>query len=599
MRKRRLLWRIYPYYLVIALVSLAAMAWYDSAAIRSFYLERTEDDLQARAVLLEKPFTAELAAGRPERIDALCKEIGPQTAMRITVILPNGKVVGDTSESPDRMDDHSKRPEVVKAFASRPGWATRYSDTLHELRAYVALPLYEKSNIIGVLRTSVSMSAIDDALGAIRFRIAALCLFLAVFVALASWWLSRRIVRPLEMLETGAQRLAEGDLAHKLPVSDIREIGALAESLNRMAAALDEKIRHVVNQGNEREAILSSMVEGVLAVDSGERLLRINDAAAKLLGIDAAKAQGRTLQEVVRNHELQELLAGVLSARRNKEAEIVLRTDRGERNLQAQGTVLHDARETIGALVILHEVTQLKKLEKVRRDFVANVSHELRTPVTSIKGFVETLLDGAMQNPRELERFLQIVAVQTDRLNAIIEDLLTLSRIEQEEEKAEIVLGQAPLRGALETAVEVCRMKAAEKNIRLEMACEADLTAAINAPLLEQAVINLIDNAIKYSSPEQTVSISAQQSDREIVIRVRDEGCGIGREHLSRIFERFYRVDKARSRKLGGTGLGLAIVKHIAQAHGGRATVESAPGQGSTFTIRLPRSRQSSCLPKT
>jgi two-component system, OmpR family, phosphate regulon sensor histidine kinase PhoR len=589
MRKKRLFWQVFPYYLIVALISLVGMTWYDSAAVRNFYVERTETDLEARAVLLEKPITAQLAAGRHVEIDALCKELGLETDMRITVVLPNGKVVGDTQESPDRMSNHSDRPELIAAFSGQLGRDIRQSDTLHELRAYAAAPLYDNGKIIGALRTSVSMSAIDHTLDTIRFRIAMLCVVLAVLVAAVSWWLSRRIVRPLEALEEGAQRLAKGDFTHKLPISDVREIGTLAESLNRMAAALDDKIRDIVNQGNEREAILSSMVEGVLAVDSGERLLRINEAAAKLLSIDAAKAQGRTLQEVVRNHELQTLFAGVLATRQNLEEEIVLRSERGERNLHAQGTVLHDAHETIGALVILHEVTQLKKLEKVRRDFVANVSHELRTPVTSIKGFVETLLDGAMHNPEELQRFLQIVAAQTDRLNAIIEDLLTLSRIEQEEEKAEIALGQASVRPVLETAVEVCRMKATEKKIQLEMSCDASLTAAMNAPLLEQAVINLIDNAIKYSYPEQPIHLSAEPTNCEIVIRVQDQGCGIGREHLPRIFERFYRVDKARSRKLGGTGLGLAIVKHIAQAHGGRATVESLVGKGSTFSIHLPR----------
>jgi two-component system phosphate regulon sensor histidine kinase PhoR len=294
------------------------------------------------------------------------------------------------------------------------------------------------------------------------------------------------------------------------------------------------------------------------------------------------------MQEAVRNHELQLLLSRVLSTQQNIEEEIILHSERGDRIVHVQGAVLRDARGTIGAVAILHEVTQLKKLEKVRRDFVANVSHELRTPVTSIKGFVETLLDGAMDNPEELKRFLTIVASQTDRLNAIIEDLLTLSRIEQDEEKAEIPLEHSPVRSVLETAIEVCRMKAAEKNIRLEMTCEPDLTASMNAPLLEQAVINLIDNAIKYSSPDQAIQLSAEQSGNEVVIRVRDEGCGIGREHLPRIFERFYRVDKARSRKLGGTGLGLAIVKHIAQTHGGRATVESLLGKGSTFSIHLP-----------
>jgi two-component system, OmpR family, phosphate regulon sensor histidine kinase PhoR len=590
MRKRRLFWRIFPYYIFISLLLLAAMTWYVETALYDFFLNRTEEELQARAMLLEEQLATELAAGNNHRIDSLCKELGLKSEMRITVILPNGKVVGDTLESPERMDNHAWRPEFAAALATgKPAWdGSRYSDTLREMRAYVAVPLSEKGKTIGILRTSVSIRAIEKALEALRFRIAFLCSVAAVLVAGLSWWLSRRLVRPLEELEAGAKRLALGDFSRKLPISDIREIGALAESLNQMAAALDEKIRLITNQGNEREAILSCMAEGVLAVDSAERLLRINDAAAKLLGIDAENAQGRLLQEIVRNRELQNLLEGVLHSRQNKEEEIVLRTDRGERNLHAQGTVLRDAAKTIGVLVILHEVTQLKKLEKVRRDFVANVSHELRTPVTSIKGFVETLLDGAMHNPEELQRFLQIVAAQTDRLNAIIEDLLTLSRIEQEEEKAEIALAQTPLRGVLETAVEVCRMKAAEKNIPLEMHCDAGLTAAMNAPLLEQAIINLLDNAIKYSQPEQPIRLSVERTDGEIVIRVQDLGCGIGREHLARIFERFYRVDKARSRKLGGTGLGLAIVKHIAQAHGGRATVDSFLGKGSTFSIHLP-----------
>ena len=234
-------------------------------------------------------------------------------------------------------------------------------------------------------------------------------------------------------------------------------------------------------------------------------------------------------------------------------------------------------------------MTRLKRLEMVRRDFVANVSHELRTPVTSIKGFVETLLDGAMHNPDELQRFLRIVASQTDRLTAILEDLLTLSRVEQEENGAEIVFSPGPVKNVLDAAVEVCQMKASEKNIHVEITCDSVLQVPMNAPLLEQAVINLIDNAIKYSDPGQTVHVTATGSNGEVVIEIRDQGCGISREHLPRVFERFYRVDKARSRKLGGTGLGLAIVKHIAQAHNGRATVESSVGHGSTFSIRLPR----------
>jgi two-component system phosphate regulon sensor histidine kinase PhoR len=239
--------------------------------------------------------------------------------------------------------------------------------------------------------------------------------------------------------------------------------------------------------------------------------------------------------------------------------------------------------------VVLNEVTEIKKLENIRRDFVANVSHELRTPITSIKGFVETLIDGAIHQPEEAERFLQIVARQADRLNAIIEDLLSLSRLETDVERGEVELQQVDLQPVLEAAVQTCAPQADEKRMRLVLAWEGDLAARANPRLIEQALVNLIGNAIKYSPAGQEVRVSAAATGRTVQLQVSDQGAGIDKRHLPRLFERFYRVDKARSRELGGTGLGLAIVKHIALAHGGMVSVESEPGQGSTFVISLPR----------
>jgi two-component system phosphate regulon sensor histidine kinase PhoR len=590
MRKKRLLWQLYPAYLLIILASLTAVAWYASSALRTFYLEQTKVGLKARAMLVENLFLSKIVNSDFPQIDALCKELGHKSATRITVILPDGKVVGDSDESPQKMDNHADRPEVIEAMAGRTGESERYSYTLKESRKYVAVPLKHEDRIIGVLRTSISMNKIDQAVSTIQLHIAIGGLLIAVLMALVSLWISGRITRPLEHLRIGAKRFAHGNLTHKLPLAGSQEISDLADTLNQMAVELDDKIRDIIEQRNEREAILTSMVEGVLAVDTQERLIRLNQTAARLIGVDPVRAQGRMLQEVVRNRELQQLVSAVLATQKPQEDEILLHDNGGgERYLHAHGTILRDSQgKKAGALLVLHEVTRLKKLEKVRRDFVANVSHELRTPVTSIKGFVETLLDGAMNNPEELPRFLQIVALQTDRLNAIIEDLLTLSRIEQETEKAEIILTSGPIKNVLDTAIEVCRMKASAKDLHFELNCDENLQAPINPPLLEQAIVNLLDNAIKYSPPGQVIHLGADSTKEGVVIQVRDHGCGIGREHLPRIFERFYRVDKARSRKLGGTGLGLAIVKHIAQAHGGRASVESAVGEGSTFFIYLP-----------
>jgi two-component system phosphate regulon sensor histidine kinase PhoR len=282
------------------------------------------------------------------------------------------------------------------------------------------------------------------------------------------------------------------------------------------------------------------------------------------------------------------LIENVLEAGEPAEEEVVIFDD-GERFLQAHGSVLRDAAgESIGALVVLHDVTRLRRLEQVRRDFAANVSHELKTPVTAIKGFVETLLDGAMDNADDARRFLGIVAAQADRLGAIIEDLLELAHIEQQSEREQVPLCSGKLREILDAALDACRFQASEKHVELKLDCPEDVQARIDANLLERAVFNLLDNAVKYSPAGATVEVGVVRGPEELRIEVRDRGCGIPREHLPRIFERFYRVDKARSRQLGGTGLGLAIVKHIAQAHQGRATVDSTPGKGSTFSIHLP-----------
>ena len=588
MRNRRLLWQLYPPFLLVTLACLAGLTWYASAALRQFSIDRTGAALTSQALLAAEQFRPLLAADAFAEVDARCKQLEAEAATRLTVILPDGKVVGDSSDSPQRMDNHGDRPEIIEALGGGQGMALRYSYTLKETLCYAAVPLRQGGRTLGVVRAAVSLAAIDRALARLRLHLVLGSLSTAVLLAVISLVFSRRVARPLEQLKEGAERFARGDLAHRLAVADSLEIGALAETLNRMAGQLDETLRAVVRQRNELEAVLSSMVEGVLAVDAGERLLRLNQAAARLLGVEPGRAEGRMLLEIVRNTELQRLVAAVLATHRPAEGQIVLRSD-PERFLHVHCTVLEEARQgEIGALAVLHNVTELRKLEQVRRDFVANVSHELRTPITSITGYVETLLDGAMYQPEELERFLRIVAAQTDRLNAIFDDLLVLARVEQEAERGQIALAPGMVRGVLEAALQDCELKAAAKQIRLELACDEDLQAAINPPLLEQALVNLLDNAIKCSPPAETVRVEAARQPGEIVIRVLDRGCGISREHLPRIFERFYLVDKARSRQLGGTGLGLAIVKHIVQAHRGRVTVESVVGQGSTFTIHLP-----------
>jgi two-component system phosphate regulon sensor histidine kinase PhoR len=335
--------------------------------------------------------------------------------------------------------------------------------------------------------------------------------------------------------------------------------------------------------------MLASMVEGVIAVDTEERIISMNRAAAHMLESDPTEAQGRSIQEVIRNTVLHQFVAETLSGEEPIQKDIMLDSD-GERILDGHGTILRDtAGKRVGALIVLNDVTRLMKLENIRRDFVANVSHEIRTPITAIKGFVETLRDSGEMNSKDIQRFLAIIERHVDRLEVIVEDLLSLSRLEQDGEGEVIRLRTSGIRDILLTAIQVCDVKAAPKNIRVELSCSEELVAQINPELLEQAVVNLLDNAIKYSDAGSIVRVRARQADGEIVLSIHDQGQGIEKRHLSRIFERFYRVDKARSRQMGGTGLGLAIVKHIAQAHGGHVSVESVPGKGSTFSIHLPK----------
>ncbi len=588
MRRKRLLWQIFPAYLLITWFSLVAVTWYMSGSLRKFYRGHVERDLEARARLVQNQLSDRLLIANASAVDRLCKDLGEKSSTRITVILPSGEVIGDSEEDPAKMEDHADRPEIRKAMAGERGAWTRTSPTLQIEMTYVAFPLVDGGQIVGVVRTAFPVEAMDEALRTIGTRIMFGGLAIAVLAGVISWNISRRITRPLEEMQRGAQRFARGELTGRLPMQTTREMGALAEALNDMAEQLDERLRTMFQQRNELEAVLSSMVEGVLAVDNDDRIIMLNQAAAQFLGLRVSEGTGRSIQEVVRNVDLQKFVQKAQNSEDSVEAEVTVR-DKGERFLQAHGAVLHDGEgHDIGALVVLNDITRLRRLEKIRRDFVANVSHELRTPVTSIKGFVETLLDGAIHKPTDAERFLRIVAGQVDRLNAIIVDLLTLSRIEQGTEAAEITLERGRIKDALEAAIQVCEVKAASKNISIELTCEEELEVRMNAPLLEQAVVNLVDNAIKYSNSGDIVQVLAAPSESDITISVRDRGCGIAREHLSRLFERFYRVDKARSRELGGTGLGLAIVKHIAKAHGGRVSAESVLGKGSTFSIHLP-----------
>ncbi|MEJ2032075.1 MAG: ATP-binding protein [Deltaproteobacteria bacterium] len=415
-------------------------------------------------------------------------------------------------------------------------------------------------------------------------------LALLAVAALTTWFSARRLRAALGQVHSFVQSLTAGEAAPRPWIEGPQEFTQLALSLRQKANAWSTETRELRRRHQEQKAVLSSMWGGVLAIDHQERILNLNKAAAELFGLDPDTARGRHVQEVIRHLDLQEFLSRLLASDVPLEGEIIFRpVGTEERYLQVHGSFLQEeSGETLGALVVLHDVTDLRRLEKIRRDFVANVSHELRTPITSIRGFVETLLDGALEDPEQARNFLTIIARQSERLNAIIEDLLALSRIEREAERQEITFGHHLVAAVIGAAVQTCEHQATEKTVPIAVSCPEDLSVRINGPLIEQALVNLLSNAIKYSEEGSPVQISAYRQEAFVCIQVRDHGKGIGRQHLDRLFERFYRVDKGRSRPEGGTGLGLAIVKHIMLAHHGRVLVESQPGKGSTFTLQVP-----------
>lgn len=609
MRRRRLLYRLFLSYLWITIAAVVLGGLYVAHVLREFHLAETRKDLEARARLCTKQILGMLDQakikgilelldqGESNPVHELCKELGdsPGIMTRITVMLPDGTVIGDTAEDPWRMDDHANRPEIRDAMEGEHpvGHSVRYSNTTKVDRMYVAFAARRGGSLVAVVRTSIPLTAIEKTTSGLYRRILLAGVLATGVIAAVSLWISRRISRPLEEMKAGAQRFARGELDHRLAESDSNseEIAALSTAMNEMASQLDDRIRAVTRQQNELQAILVSMDEGVLAVDLKGRIISLNRAFADLLHAEVDELKGRIIHETIRKPDLLEFVESALSSAGPVEKTIELH-DEEDTQLRARGTALLDAQQQkIGALIVLHDITRLIRLETVRRDFVANVSHELGTPITAIKGFVESLLEGALEDGENAKRFLQIVLKQVDRLDAMADDLLTLSRLESEAEQQGVEFEPNSVRDVLQAAIQTCETVAAEHRVRIELECSEELVTDIDAVLIERAVVNLIDNAVKYSNPDTVVRVAAERKDGQIVIRVKDEGCGIAPGHLTRLFERFYRVDKARSREQGGTGLGLAIVKHVASLHHGSVDVESTVGKGSIFSIRLPTTR--------
>lgn len=588
MKRKKLLRKLYGSYILIILFALTAIGIVSSRSFRAFYVSEALHDLKARSMIITPRMSPTLLSNR-DSVTTICDEISRLSDTRITLIQPDGKVVYDSDESPATMDNHGDRPEVIEALNRRVGSSIRYSHTLSEDMLYLAVPLKQGNFIYAVLRTSIPLSSIKPILRQFYLDI----LLVSIIVAILSFALfllsSRNVSREIEMLVEGSRKFASGELNRPIALPDSTEMTQLAESLNLMAESLNKQINTITIQKNESAALFDSMLEGVIAVDNHNRIISINRAAAMMFSVIESEAIGRSIIEVIRHPDLHNSVATLLSDSSPIESEISLVDPLFTRNILIHGSpLIGDEAQRAGAVLVLNDVTKIRKLESSRRDFVANVSHELKTPITSISGFVETLMDGAIAKPDEADKFLKIIAKQTERLSSLVEDLLSLTRIEQNVEQKSVKLSAGSLNGVVKGAIQNSLATAEKKNIEVELRSLKPLIAVFNYQLLEQAITNLIVNAVQYSDPDSQVVVELKRDEGQIAISVTDHGCGISQEHIPRLFERFYRVDRGRSRDSGGTGLGLAIVKHIVLIHNGKITVSSQPGIGSTFSITLP-----------
>ncbi|MFP3939368.1 MAG: ATP-binding protein [Thermoanaerobaculia bacterium] len=597
--RSRFFWQLYLSYAFLVLATVALIGLAAHSRLQSSLRETIRDGLRDEASFFATGASALLREGDIQEAQAEIRRIGGETGSRVTLIYPDGRVLADSGEDPRTMENHADRPEVGQALRTGEGISRRFSETVGQEMLYLARTVREPGGeVAGVLRVSLPTEVVRGILAQQRAILgvgAAAGMLVALFLGLFPL---SRVTTPVREMTRVAEALGAGDHERRVRRIPRGEIGVLGTTLNRLADELTRRIAILSRERAQMQAMISGMREGVVAVDREERILFTNPAARRWLGLEAPAfvsegglhapreaAPGPKIWEQVRDRPLMELLA---EARRGSPArrEILLHRPDGRLILDARATRFSAGGQQ-GLVVVLHDVTEKRRLEEVRRDFVANVSHELKTPLTSIRGFVETLLSGAIHDDAVNVKFLAKIGEQVDRLERLVADLLELRRIEAH--RGTGALADVEWRPLVETALRQVETALGDKGLRCEVEEPGGpVVVRADPDALVRVLVNLLDNAIRYTDPPGLVRVRLLEEDGTGVLEVEDSGVGIPRDHLPRIFERFYRVDPARSKERGGTGLGLSIVKNLVESMGGTVAVESRVGRGSRFIVRLP-----------
>lgn len=578
-------------YGTVFIAILLMTGWTISCFLKKHDFNQLQDSLIRQTLLAREMVLSSMERQEPsEKMQELVQALSRQTKARITVIDAAGHVLADSSEDPPHlreMDNHAKRPEVVAALHQEIGTSIRYSMTLNTRMLYVAVPLSLKGQGLGVLRTALPIQQVNRFIAAVAQPIAVATGIGILVIILIGVFFGNQLNQRIRKITSVAQQYAAGDFSPKILMDGQDELKLLATVMNMMAQTLRHRMEEIESEKEKMAAVLRNMSDGILALGPEKQVIIANHGAETILGFSEQKILGKSLLEATRHPRINALMDRAFKTRTPVSEEIIL-SGKNHCVLQISAVQIPDPHQKITGLLVLHDITEIRRLENIRKDFVANVSHELRTPLTSIKGFIETLLGGAFKDKMTSEKFLHMMSEDTSRLSRLVDDLLTLNEIEQ---------GGIPMpKEALELQPEIqkilerfqSQLHAKKITLKNQIPAYPVIKLHANPDKFRQVLVNLLDNAIKFNKESGTIILGLQTSSEEIGITVEDTGSGIPSEAMDRIFERFFRVDKARSRELGGTGLGLAIIKHIMEAHSGRVTCQSRVGEGSTFSVFFP-----------